>query len=617
MTSLLRAFSKTVGGGRAVRVGGQNCAVIATGSNRTHGNAGVRSRIFCATAAQNLTSHSLSPTRGPRKYAMHMFCFQCQETSSGKGCTFGGHCGKSEETANFQDLLIFSLKGLGVLAQRLKDARVGPSQELGELLFESLFMTITNTNFDTARISAQVSRVLAAKRVLRDKARELGCDANLPDQAQWDALDEERYVHKAYRAGVLLTEDVDVRSLRETITYSLKGIAAYGHHAAYLHAYNQEVADFVILALATIAVETDIDRLFELALNCGRVNLLAMADLDRVHAKTYGTPSPRAIRIGVRGRPAILVSGHDLVDLIELLEQTRDTGVDVYTNGEMIAAHYYPKLSAYPHLYANYGNSWWRQDAEFAAFGGPILMTSNCIIPVVESYQDRIYTTGVAGYPGIPHLTARLENGQKDFSCLIEQAKSCPSPIAIDQGTMPGGFNHAPLFSQIDKILGLVQKGALKRVFVIGGCDGRDASRVYYKEVAEKLPQDTLILTAGCAKYVFCKLPLGDIEGIPRVLDAGQCNDCYSLIHFAAKLAEHLKVNDINDLPISYEVCWYDQKAVAVFLSLLHLGVKKVRLGPSLPAFFSPRIIERLKREYDMRAIGSSSHDVADMMAGN
>lgn len=548
---------------------------------------------------------------------MHMFCFQCQETSSGRGCTFGGHCGKSEETANYQDLLIFVLKGVGVLAQRLKDAGVEPSREVGELLFESLFMTITNTNFDTNRITDAITRALVSKRALLAKAREMGIDGDLPQPAIWDESSPEHYVHKAYRAGVLLTEDIDARSLRETVTYSLKGICAYGHHAAYLNAYSHEVAAFVVRALATIAVEMDVDKLFKLALECGKCNLEAMAQLDAVHARSYGTPEPRAIRISVRKRPGILVSGHDLVDLVELLEQTKGTGVDVYTNGEMIAAHYYPKLFAFDHLFANYGNSWWRQDVEFACFNGPILMTSNCIIPVVDSYKDRIYTTGVAGYPEVRHVSTRRADGQKDFSALIEHAKKCAPPTAIDKGTMPGGFNHAPLWSQVDKILELVQKGALKRVFVIGGCDGRDASRVYYKEVAEKLPKDTLILTAGCAKYVFCKLPLGDIEGIPRVLDAGQCNDCYSLIHFASKLATRLSVSDINQLPISYEVCWYDQKAVAVFLSLLHLGVKKVRLGPTLPAFFSPKIIQRLQTEFDMRTIGSSDADVADMMAGN
>jgi hydroxylamine reductase len=548
---------------------------------------------------------------------MHMFCFQCQETSSGRGCTFGGHCGKSEETANFQDLLIFVLKGIGVVAERLAQNGVAPSRELGELLFESLFMTITNTNFDTDRFVVAIERALKVKRTLLQLLTERGFADALPEHATWDETDTSRFVVKAYRAGVLLTENVDARSLRETVTYSLKGISAYAHHAAYLGQYDSELTRFVVRALALIATETDVDRLFELALEAGKFNLLAMEQLDAVHAKTYGVPEPRQISIGVRRRPAILVSGHDLVDLLELLEQTKDSGVDVYTNGEMIAAHYYPRLFAYEHLVGNYGNAWWKQDVEFAQFNGPILMTSNCIVPVQDAYRHRIYTTGVAGYPGVPHLERRLASGQKDFSALIAQAKTCPCPTAIDDGSKPGGFNHAPLWTKVDQLLALIEKGALKRVVVMGGCDGRDSKRSYYKEVAESLPKDTLILTAGCAKYVFWKLPLGDIEGIPRVLDAGQCNDCYSLIAFAGKLAAKLGVSDINDLPVSYQVCWYDQKAVAVFLTLLHLGVKKVRLGPTFPAFFSPAIVERLQRDYGVKSIGSSHEDVALMLSGN
>lgn len=547
---------------------------------------------------------------------MHMFCFQCQETSAGRGCTFGGHCGKSEETANFQDLLIFVLKGIGVVAERLLQRGVAPSRELGEFLYESLFMTITNTNFDTDRFVVVIARALEIKRALLVELGRLESVANLPDHATWDESEPSRFVIKAYRAGVLLSEDEDVRSLRETITYSLKGIAAYAHHAAYLGAYNPDVTRFVQRALAQLVLESDTDRLFELALESGKFNLVGMEQLDAVHAKTYGVPEPRQISIGVRNRPAILVSGHDLVDLYELLEQTQGTGVDVYTNGEMIAAHYYPRLFAFEHLVANYGNAWWRQDVEFASFNGPILLTSNCITPVQESYQDRIFTTGVAGYPGVPHLTRRLANGQKDFSALIELAKACPPPTAIDEGTRPGGFNHVPLWTQVDKLLALVQKGDVKRVVVMGGCDGRDSKRAYYREVAEGLPKDTLILTAGCAKYVFWKLPLGDIDGIPRVLDAGQCNDCYSLIAFAAKLAKRLNVTDINQLPVSYQVCWYDQKAVAVFLTLLHLGVRNIRLGPTLPAFFSPRVVERLQNDFGLKSIGKSHEDIQRMMAG-
>ncbi|MGE5789175.1 MAG: hydroxylamine reductase [Myxococcales bacterium] len=547
---------------------------------------------------------------------MHMFCFQCQETSAGRGCTFGGHCGKSEETANFQDLLIFVVKGIGVIAERLLQAGVTPSRELGEFVYESLFMTVTNTNFDTDRFLAAIAQALEIKRKLLAQLRECGSIVDLPDPATWDETDPSRFVVKAYRAGVLLSEDEDVRSLRETITYSLKGICAYAHHAAYLGAHKPEITQFVLHALSELVLESDTDRLFQLALESGRINLLAMEQLDAVHAQTYGVPEPRQISIGVRNRPAILISGHDLVDLHELLEQSRGSGVDIYTNGEMIAGHYYPKLFAFDHLVANYGSAWWRQDVEFASFNGPILLTSNCITPVQESYQQRIFTTGVAGYPGVPHLSTRLPNGQKDFSRLIELAKECSPPTAIDEGTRPGGFNHVPLWGQIDKLLSLLQRGLLKRVVVMGGCDGRDSKRAYYREVAEALPKDTLILTAGCAKYVFWKLPLGDIEGVPRVLDAGQCNDCYSLIAFAGKLAKHLDIADINQLPVSYQVCWYDQKAVAVFLTLLHVGVRNIRLGPTLPAFFSPKVVERLRADFGLKTIGKSGDDVARMMAG-
>jgi hydroxylamine reductase len=547
---------------------------------------------------------------------MHMFCFQCQETSEGRGCTFGGHCGKSEETANFQDLLIFVLKGIGVVAERLYQAGCEPNKALGELLYESLYMTITNTNFDTERFVEAIEHALSMKRDLLVELEAKGLDTSLPANATWDEPDRERYAATAYRVGVHLTTDVDVRSLRETVICSLKGISAYSHHAVSLGAYDPSITRFVVRALSTTTVEIDIDKLYALALETGEYNLVAMEQLDRIHAEVYGVPEPRQIPIGVRSRPAILVTGHDLEDLLELLQQTKGTGVDVYTNGEMIAGHYYPRLFAYEHLVGNYGNAWWRQDVEFASFNGPILVTTNCIIPIQDAYKERIYTTGVAGYPGVAHIVERLGNGQKDFSKLIAQARICLPPTASDDGTRPGGFNHVPLWSQVDKLLELVQKGALRRVVVMGGCDGRDAKRSYYKEIAESLPKDTLILTAGCAKYVFWKLPLGDIEGIPRVLDAGQCNDCYSLIAFAAKLAKRLGVADINDLPVSYQVCWFDQKAVAVYLTLLHLGVRNIRLGPSLPAFFSPRIIERLQRDFGTKTIGNAEEDIGLMMAG-
>ncbi len=541
---------------------------------------------------------------------MHMFCFQCQETSGGRGCTFGGHCGKSEETANYQDLLIASLKALSLVSERCPEV----PRAVDELIYECLFSTITNTNFDTDRFASWIGRVLEAKRELLSQVTDR---QGLSELALWDATDPGAYASRAYRSGVLQTADPDVRSLRETITYGLKGLAAYAHHAAILGAELPEIGQFARRALARISDVTDLEQLFELALETGQANLRSMEVLDRENARVYGVPRPCRVKTGVGTRPGILISGHDLLDIAELLEQSEQAGVDIYTHGEMIAAHYYPKLARFSHLLANYGGSWWRQDVEFEAFRGPILMTTNCITPVQDSYRDRIWTTGVAGYPEIPHIDQHLPNGQKDFSALIERARSCPPPTPIDDVLIDGGYNHAPLLAMADEVLDLVRKGKLRRVVVIGGCDGRDQSRVYYREVAEQLPPDTVILTAGCAKYVFCKLPLGDIDGVPRVLDAGQCNDCYSLIHFARRLADKLGMSDINQLPISYQVCWYDQKAVAVYLTLLALGVRKIRLGPSYPAFFSPAILSKLEREYGLLPIRGSATDVAAMLNGD
>lgn len=445
---------------------------------------------------------------------MHMFCFQCQETSEGRGCTFGGHCGKSEEAANFQDLVIHGLKGLGILAERLLSAGVPIPESIGALAYEALFTTVTNTNFDAERIVQLVDRVLEGKRELYARLVHLGKTNGLNEIAAWDAT-RDQYVSKAYSVGVLQTENVDVRGLRETITYGLKGIASYAHHSHTLQRYSNETAEFVLKTLGVLAVETDLDRLFELALATGKQNLSAMAALDGAHSETFGTPTPRNISIGVRNRPGILASGHDLVDLVQLLEQTRGTGVDVYTHSEMIAAHYYPNLYAFEQLAGNYGNAWWKQEDEFAKFNGPIVVTSNCITPVADAYKDRIFTSSVAGYPGVPHLTKRLPTGELDFSSVIELAKQCPPPEPIDEGTMPGGYNHAPLWSMVDAVLDLIKNKALSRVVVMAGCDGRDSRREYYREVAEKLPKDTLILTAGCAKYVFCKLDLGTIAGVP------------------------------------------------------------------------------------------------------
>ncbi|MBI5545983.1 MAG: hydroxylamine reductase, partial [Deltaproteobacteria bacterium] len=515
---------------------------------------------------------------------MHMFCFQCQETSDRRGCTTGGMCGKSEETANYQDLLIYVLKGLGLAVR----AGAPIDREVAAFVFEALYATVTNTNFDPQRILTYVRRGLELKRRLVSGLTEEQ-RAALPEAARFDETSESQLRAKAYLVGVLQTEDADVRSLRELITYALKGISAYATHALLLGHERPQIADFTLKALAAVPTETSLEALLEVALQTGAATVETMELLDRANAAVYGEPRATRFSIGVRGRPGILVSGHDLKDIEELLVQTQGTGVDVYTHGEMISAHYYPKLKSYEHLAGNYGGAWWRQDVEFAQFNGPVLMTSNCIIPVKDSYKDRLFTTGVAGYPEIRHLSTHRPDGAKDFSDLIALARRCPPPQPIDQGEKVGGFTHGQLMEHAEKLLGLVKAGRVKRFVVIGGCDGRELSREYYRQLAEKLPQDTLILTAGCTKYMFFKLDLGEIDGIPRVLDAGQCNDCYSLVAFALKLQKVLGLADPNQLPLSINVAWYDQKAVAVLLALLHLGFKSFRLGPTLPAFLSPK----------------------------
>jgi len=543
---------------------------------------------------------------------MHMFCFQCQETSEGRGCTSGGVCGKSEETANFQDLLIHTLKGLA-LVQRASGRPA--DRETSAFVFEALYATVTNTNFDPDRILAWVGRGLLLKRRLL-AALPPGDLQALPEIAAWVEDAPDRLRAMAYTVGVLQTADADVRSLRETITYALKGISAYATHALQLGHEDPRIIAAVLEALADVATETDLGKLLDRALEVGRVAVETMALLDKANAAAFGEPRETRFSLGVRDRPGILVSGHDLKDLDELLEQTQGQGVDVYTHSGMIAAHYYPKLQARPHLAGNYGGAWWRQDVEFAQFGGPVLMTSNCIVPVKEAYQDRIFTTGVAGYPGVRHLAALRPDGSKDFSELVALARRCPPPQAIDRLERKGGYNHRQLAAYADALLGLVKAGKVRRVVVIGGCDGRELSREYYRFVAEKLPRDTLILTAGCTKYMFFKLDLGEIDGIPRVLDAGQCNDCYSLVAFALKLQGVLGLKDPNELPLSLNVAWYDQKAVAVLLALLHLGFKGCRLGPTLPAFLSPKIREALAERWGLRRIGEAEADVAAKMAG-
>lgn len=548
---------------------------------------------------------------------MHMFCFQCQETSP-PGCMEGGTCGKSEETANYQDLLIYVLKGIGLLVNRA-DKGTDPGQwisdqRLGDFIFRSLYMTVTNTNFDTARIESQIVEALQWKRRIFGALREA---KDLEEPEAWDGKTSNEIRDQAYSVGVLDTKSEDVRSLRETVIYGLKGICAYGHHAADLGIYDSAITAFVLRSLSAVYSEESVAILQELVLETGRMTLTAMEALDRSHRKVFGEPRAVNVPIGVGRKPAILVSGHDLKILKTLLEQSEREGVDVYTHGEMISAHYYPELRRFANLAGNYGNSWWRQDVEFESFNGPILVTTNCIIPVHDSYKQRIFTSGVAGYPGVAHWVKTKASGEPDFSDLIALARALPSPHPIDQGTMPGGYTHGQLVALIDKILAAVAAGKIRRFFVVAGCDGRDLRREYYKELAQKLPSDAVILTAGCTKYMFCKLPLGTIDGIPRVLDAGQCNDCYSLIAFAAHLQKTVGAADINDLPVSYDVAWYDQKAVAVLLALLFLGVKNVRLGPTMPAFFSKNVLEIMSSKFRVREIKTAEGDISEMLRGN
>lgn len=512
---------------------------------------------------------------------MGMFCYQCQETAKNSGCTIQGVCGKKADTANLQDKLIQQLK---IIACSLK-----PSLELGRFICNSLFMTITNANFDDARINKQIAE---AQKLLGGKT----CDAPL---------------------GVLSAENEDVRSLRELLTYGLKGIAAYAEHACVLGKEDMSIYEFMFKALAGMTKNLSADELIALNLECGNVAVTTMALLDSANTSTYGNPEITKVKIGVGNRPGILVSGHDLLDMKELLEQTKDRGIDIYTHGEMLPTHYYPELKKYPHLYGNYGNAWFKQNTEFASFNGPILMTTNCITPVQESYKNRIFTTGMAGYPEVPHIADREPGKQKDFSAIIKLAKTCPAPTEIEKGEIVGGFAHNQVLALADKVVEAVKSGAIKRFVVMAGCDGRHKSREYFTDVAKKLPEGTIILTAGCAKYRYNKLELGDIGGIPRVLDAGQCNDSYSLAIIALKLKEVFGLDDVNKLPLSFDIAWYEQKAVAVLLALLALGFKNMRLGPTLPAFLSPGVAKVLVETFGIKPTADADSDVAAMMAGN
>jgi len=548
-----------------------------------------------------------------------MFCFQCQETAKNTGCTVKGVCGKPEETANLQDLLIFVLRGIAVYGERLKELGQ-PDRSNDDFVLQGLFATITNANWDDARFEAMIQDGLTRRDKLKDAfmaayLAKYGKDFSdsLPDAATWSGPSS-AFADKAKTVGIMATENEDVRSLREFLIIGLKGIAAYAEHAAVLGFRKPEIDDFMLEALASTTKNLSVDEMVGLVMKAGEVAVTTMANTS-----TYGHPEITEVNIGVRTNPGILISGHDLKDMEELLKQTDGTGVDVYTHGEMLPANYYPAFKKYKHFVGNYGGSWWHQNKEFEAFGGPILLTTNCLVPLKKenTYLDRLYTTSVVGYEGAAHIPDRPAGGTKDFSSLIAQAKTCPPPTELEKGTIVGGFAHHQVLALADKVVEAVKSGAVKRFVVMAGCDGRQKSREYYTQVAEALPKDTIILTAGCAKYRYNKLNLGDIGGIPRVLDAGQCNDSYSLAVIALKLKEVFGLDDINKLPVSYDIAWYEQKAVAVLLALLFLGVKGIRLGPTLPGFLSPNVAKVVIEKFDLKPIGSVQDDIAAMMAGN
>lgn len=535
-----------------------------------------------------------------------MFCFQCQETAGGKGCTISGVCGKKPEVAAMQDLLIYVTKGLSAVATRLREENKTVDKEINHLVTMNLFATITNANFDRDALRHMIEKTISAKTELLMR---VSSTAGLPEAALWNGT-EDVYDAKAASVGVLATENEDIRSLRELITYGLKGLAAYTKHANALLRDNEDVDAFIQSALAkTLDNSLSVDDLVALTLETGKYGVQGMAELDAANTGAYGNPEITTVDIGVRKNPGILISGHDLRDLEMLLEQTAGTGVDVYTHSEMLPAHYYPAFKKYPHFAGNYGNAWWKQKEEFEKFHGPILMTTNCVVPPADSYKDRLWTTGATGYPGCRHIEGAYGE-VKDFSAIIEQAKTCPPPEEVETGSIVGGFAHEQVFALADKVVEALKSGAIRKFVVMAGCDGRMKSREYYREFAEKLPEDVVILTAGCAKYKYNKLPLGDIGGIPRVLDAGQCNDSYSLALIALKLKEVFGLSDINDLPLVFNIAWYEQKAVIVLLALLYLGVKNIHLGPTLPAFLSPNVTKVLVENFGIAGITTVDEDL-------
>lgn len=535
-----------------------------------------------------------------------MFCYQCQETANCSGCTVSGVCGKKPDTANMQDLLVYVTKGISAVTTQIRAEGKQIDKSINHLITLNLFTTITNANFDKDVI---VERIKTTLKVKENLLKEVSDKSALPSASLWNA-NESEFMAKAVTVGVLATEKEDIRSLRELITYGLKGLSAYSKHANVLMNDNEELDAFLQRALSMLLDDTlSVDDLVALTLETGKFGVDGMAMLDKANTSAYGNPEITKVNIGVRSNPAILVSGHDLRDLEMLLEQTKDTGVDVYTHSEMLPAHYYPTFKKYSHFVGNYGNAWWKQKEEFESFNGAILMTTNCIVPPKDSYKDRMFTTGAAGYPGVKHIGGEI--GEiKDFSEIIEVAKKCKPPVEIERGEIVGGFAHNQVLSLADKIVEAVQNGDIKKFIVMAGCDGRAKSRNYYTEFAKALPKDTVILTAGCAKYKYNKLNLGDINGIPRVLDAGQCNDSYSLAVIALKLKEVFGLDDINELPIIYNIAWYEQKAVIVLLSLLYLGVKNIHFGPTLPAFLSQNVLNVLVENFGISGIGSVEDDI-------
>lgn len=543
---------------------------------------------------------------------MSMFCYQCQEAAKGTGCTIKGVCGKGESTSNLQDLLVDITRGVSVFTLlAAEDGQRNPASD--QYVFEALFMTITNANFNDSVIIEKCHEGIALRENLKAEILKNGQDipADLPECAVWKPKNEHSFIARSLLVSILRETNEDIRSLKELIIYGLKGMAAYAEHAFNLGQENLEVYKFMHKALvATTRNDLDSNALVALVLECGKFGVDVMALLDHANTSAYGNPEITKVNIGVQNKPGILISGHDLKDMEELLRQTEGTGVDVYTHSEMLPAHYYPAFKKYTHFVGNYGNAWWKQKEEFESFNGPVLLTTNCLVPPAESYKDRVYTTGSAGFPDVKHIANRAEGKAKDFSAIIAHAKKCQPPVEIETGEIIGGFAHNQVMLLADKVVDAVKSGAIKKFVVMAGCDGRMKGRDYYTQFAEKLPQNTIILTAGCAKYRYNKLELGDIGGIPRMLDAGQCNDSYSLAIIALKLKEVFQLNDINELPIAYNIAWYEQKAVIVLLALLYLGVKNIHLGPTLPAFLSPNVVKVLVDNFGIAGIGQVDEDL-------